>query len=119
MDLSHLLIRDRLKTVRYLKQPTDEQARDICCNVGAALKLMYPRYDWHVGVNQDWLYILCASLSTRLGMRLPLSAIDAEGKALMRSAGELLERFGCSRDRARESELMAARRDYYGNAIPV
>lgn len=119
MDLAHLLIRDRLKTVRYLRQPTDAQAMDICCNVGAALRLMYPRYDWHVGINQDWLYILCVQLSTRQGMRLPLSAIDAEGKTLMRAAGELLERFNCNRVRAKESEIGSVRRDAYGNAITV
>ncbi len=107
------------KTLRHHKIPTDQEAYDICCGMSFVLDKLYPGYLWQVGMNQDVVYIQNMTLSTDKGFVLPLSEFDVEGKVLMRTGGELLERFGVKRGKRNQADVVALPKDIRQNVIPV
>lgn len=116
--MDHLLIKDR-QTLRHKRFPGEAEKQELCGAFGAALHMIYPGYLWQVGMNQDMVHILCATLSTTHGITMHLSDIDVDGKALMRAGGEILERFNCNRRFARSSEVHSVKRNPRGDGLPT
>lgn len=111
-----LLIKER-KTVRHTRFPNEEQAKAICQGMSFALKFIYPGYMWEVGLEQDMVYIRLPLVNSRMAFRARLDQFDVEGKFLMRAGGEILERYGLSRDRGDIDAVRALPRDVKRDAI--
>lgn len=58
-------------------------------------------------------------LSGKMGVQLPLSMLDAEGKVIIRYVGELFERYGIARSKGLDmrEEILGLPRDFKGQAI--
>ena len=106
------------KTVRHLRQPTNQQAFEICCALSGALDRIYPGYVWEVGVMQDVLFIKNAALNHEMAWAIPMAEMDVEGKKLMRIGGEILEYFNASRCKGDPKLIAKLPRDLRGNVVP-
>jgi len=108
------------KTLRYHRQPTNEEAFAMCRGFAEALHIVYPGYLWQVGMIGDVVYVQNLNLSKKQGFKVPVHDIDPEGRVLMRAGGELLERYGCKRAGGRdEKQLRTLKRDIRGDALQV
>lgn len=106
------------KTIRTERQPTEQQALDICNGIGTAMRLLYPNFLWEVGMNQNMVYIKNSTLNNKMAYHIHIKNIDPEGKALMRIGGEILERYNLRRGRGRLDEVELLDRDILDNCTP-
>lgn len=92
------------------------RSRENLYRIGNILKRAYPKNIWHVSMSDDGTvaYVTCPQITTEFGMVLHLNqiALDLETK-VVRSAGELLERFNISRETGDGTVF----KDIRGNAI--
>ena len=106
------------RTLRTMRQPTNQEAYELCQGFAQAMTSMYPGYLWQVGIRGDVVYVQNLDLNKKQGFSVPLKDIDVEGRVLMRAGGELLERFGCRRTGGRdERALRSLKRDIRGDAL--
>lgn len=106
------------RTLRTMRQPTNQEAYELCQGFAQAMTIMYPGYLWQVGIRGDVVYVQNLDLNKKQGFSVPLKDIDVEGRVLMRAGGELLERFGCRRTGGRdERALRSLKRDLRGDAL--
>ncbi len=94
--------RTRMGTMRF---PNEQEAYQMCCAITAALEKIYPGHLWRAAINQDLLFIQNCTVDDENAYCVHLADIDPDGKVLMRIAGEILERFGLTRGRARHQEI--------------
>lgn len=104
-------------TLRNRRTPTDREAMDMCKGFGAFITALYPGYVWLVGMRDDMVHVQNMNLNKKQGFVMHLSDIDVDGKALMRAAGELLERYGMKR--GKRGDMSHLKRDIRGDAFQV
>jgi len=97
----------------------------MCKNALDTLYKKYPGYTWMVMVDDvgGIMNIECLNASGRIGFTLHLNNIVHDvgvlNKEVMRAGGELLERYGLSRNRAKADEIQNMKRDYRQEAVQV
>ena len=108
------------KTLKDHRMPTDQEASEICRGISEAISAIYPGYVWMAMIRGDLLSIVNMSITKKCGFSVPLSAVDPEGKLLMRAGGELLERHKIKRHGGRDlTGMQELKRDIRGNAVIV
>ncbi|RLD78860.1 MAG: hypothetical protein DRJ15_10665 [Bacteroidetes bacterium] len=88
-------------------------------NIGEHLLKHYPGHLWAVQVYQGLVIIKNLALSGNWGFVLHQDKMDNDGKDIVRSAGELLERYNLSRGRLIENQIGDLKRNYKGEIIRV
>lgn len=97
----------------------------LCKNALDTLYKKYPGYMWMVMVDDvaGIMNIECLNASGRFGFTLHMKNIVHDAgvlnKRVMRAGGELLERYGLSRNRAKADEIHNMKRDFKREAIQV
>ncbi len=83
--------------------PISGCADTLARNLIATLELHYPSFTgfWRVTVNESGGFVEVTNmmLSGRYGFLMHIAKIDAEGRKVVRAAGELLERYRLSRSK--------------------
>lgn len=103
----------------------DANARSLMANILTALDKNYPGYKgtWTLRVDTrekgGVIQLTNNLISGRKGVQLPISWIDYEMRVIVRYAGELLERYGLSREKIIDvvDEISGLKRDFTGEAI--
>lgn len=93
------------------------QEQGLARRVGEALMKWYPGYAWHVTVAQGVVTVQNLTLSGKWGFHVFEKHINADMHNIMRSGGELLERYNAKRGSLDESELESLPRDFIGQII--
>lgn len=77
-----------------LTEQDDIRDVSLCKDIGETLHKHYPDHLWAVMVQGGTIVIQNLNISTRMGMRFPISKYYADpgNKEVIRKAGELLER---------------------------
>lgn len=97
----------------------------MCKNALDTLNKKYPGYAWVVMVDDvaGVMNIECWNISGRMGYTLHMTNLMHDAgvmnKKVMRAGGELLERYGLNRNRARETEIRSVKRDFRQESIQV
>ena len=96
---------------------TLKRQRQLRNTVGFALGRAYPRHPWHVLVPEDCsiVQVSCPALTSKYGMVIHANRTSQDlAQRAVKMAGELLERFGVSRERA---EFGYVKRNIAGEAV--
>lgn len=104
--------------------PISGAGQTLCRNLIARLDATYPAFAgaWRVIINERGgvIEVTNMMLSGRMGFLMHISKIDSEGRAIVRVAGEMLERYNIARSGAinaiREG-VWFAKRDFRGDMI--
>lgn len=91
-------------------------------NLIARLDFAYPAFrgHWCVNVNEigGTVEVTNSLLSGRMGFLLHITKLDAEGRKIVRAAGELLERYRVSREKGMDIlKLLDGKRDFTGELV--
>lgn len=84
------------------------------------LESKYPGWAWMVEVDarQGVVKVRSMRIPGKWGFVMKLNAVDADGKALMRAGGELLERYNLKRARHKAGVTLDSKRDAAGRMVP-
>lgn len=128
MTKAEKLARGEKFTKEQVDAVVDANARSLIKNVLDTLDKHYPAHhgNWHIRVDTrpqgGVVAIRNIAISGEMGFQIPITWVDPELKVPMRLAGELLERYGLSREKnvttgKMVEDINALPRDFKGEAI--
>jgi len=89
----------------------------VCKRVGDTLHKHYPGHMWGVNMVQGVIQVMNFALSGQWGFQIKEESLDPEDKIIIRSGGELLERFNVARAEMDPDEMNNKTRNGRGEVI--